>query len=188
IVMVGGHATNVGVIGHLFGPGDLIVHDSLAHDSIMGGARLSGARRRPFPHSDPAALDALLGQARGDFKKVLIAVEGTYSMDGDPPPLDELIRIKKKHKAMMLVDEAHSFGVVGATGRGVGEHFGVDRRDVDLWMGTLSKTLASCGGYIAGSRAAVGYIKYKTPAFVCFLGISTANAAHGRPSLGDAHS
>jgi len=183
IVMVGGHATNVGVIGHLFGPGDLILHDSLAHDSIMGGARLSGARRRPFPHSDPGALDALLKQVRRDFKKVLIAVEGTYSMDGDIPPLDELVRIKKKHRAMMLVDEAHSFGVVGATGRGVGEHFGVDRRDVELWMGTLSKTLASCGGYIAGSRATVEYLKYTTPAFVYSVGISPPNAASALAAL-----
>ena len=189
IVMVGGHATNVGVIGHLFGPGDLIVHDALAHDSILGGAKLSGARRRPFAHNDPEALDALLTQSRRDFKKVLIAVEGTYSMDGDIPPLDEFIRVKKKHKAMMLVDEAHSFGVVGATGRGVGELFGVDRRDVELWMGTLSKSLASCGGYIAGSRAAVEYLKYTTPAFVYSVGISPPNAAAALAALRklDAH-
>ena len=183
IVMVGGHATNVGVIGHLFGPGDLIVHDSLAHDSILGGAKLSGARRRPFPHNDPEALDALLTQSRREFKKVLVAVEGTYSMDGDIPPLDEFVRVKKKHKAMLLVDEAHSFGVVGATGRGIGELYGIDRRDVELWMGTLSKTLASCGGYIAGSRAAVEYLKYTTPAFVYSVGISPPNAAAALAAL-----
>ncbi|HEY3020478.1 MAG TPA: aminotransferase class I/II-fold pyridoxal phosphate-dependent enzyme, partial [Solirubrobacteraceae bacterium] len=183
IVMVGGHATNVGVVGHMFGPGDLIVHDSLAHDSILGGARLSGARRRPFPHNDPEALDAILRDARRDFKKVLIAVEGTYSMDGDMPPLPELIRIKRKHRAMMLVDEAHSLGVVGATGRGVGEHFGVDRRDVEMWMGTLSKSLASCGGYIAGSHALAEYLKYTMPGFVYSVGISPPNAASALAAL-----
>lgn len=177
IVMVGGHATNVGVIGHLVGPGDLIIHDSLAHDSILGGARLSGARRRAFPHNDWAALDRTLREVRSQFKKVLIAIEGTYSMDGDIPELDRFIEIKRRHHAMLFVDEAHSLGVLGRTGRGIGEHFEVDRRDVDAWMGTLSKTLASCGGYIAGSRALVEYLKYTAPAFVYSVGISPANAA-----------
>src|SRR5262249_3275270 len=105
IVMVGGHGTNVGVIGHLLGPGDLIIHDALAHDSIMGGAKLSGAKRRPFPHNDWEALDRMLGEIRHQYKKVLIAIEGTYSMDGDVPRLDKFIEVKKRHKALMLVDE-----------------------------------------------------------------------------------
>lgn len=183
IVMVGGHATNVGVIGHLVGPGDLIIHDSLAHDSILGGARLSGARRRAFPHNDWAALDKTLGEVRGQFKKVLIAIEGTYSMDGDIPQLDRFIDIKQRHHAMLFVDEAHSLGVLGRTGRGIGEHFAVDRSAVDAWMGTLSKTLASCGGYIAGSRALVEYLKYTAPAFVYSVGISPANAAAALAAL-----
>ncbi len=183
IVMVGGHATNVGVIGHLVGPGDLIIHDSLAHDSILGGARLSGARRRAFPHNDWAALDRTLSEVRSQFKKVLIAIEGTYSMDGDIPELDRFIEIKRRHHAMLFVDEAHSLGVLGRTGRGIGEHFQVDRSDVDAWMGTLSKTLASCGGYIAGSRALVEYLKYTAPAFVYSVGISPANAAAALAAL-----
>ena len=146
IALVSGHATNVSVLGHLLGPEDLIVHDALAHDSILGGARLSGARRRPFAHNDMDALEDILATTRPEARRVLIAVEGVYSMDGDLAPLDRLIELKRKYKAILLVDEAHSLGVVGRTGRGIGEHYRVDRGDVDLWMGTLSKSLASCGG------------------------------------------
>jgi 8-amino-7-oxononanoate synthase len=183
IVMVGGHATNVSVIGHMFGPQDLIVHDSLAHDSILAGIKLSGARRRPFPHNDYEALDQMLRQIRGGVRRVLIAVEGVYSMDGDIAPLDKMIEVKKRHNALMLVDEAHSLGVLGKTGAGVGEHFNVNRSDVELWMGTLSKSLASCGGYIAGSSALAQYLKYTNPGFVYSVGISPANAAAALAAL-----
>ncbi len=177
IVLVSGHATNVTVIGHVVGAGDLIVHDALAHDSIIQGAKLSGAKRRPFPHNDFEALDRMLSSLRPHYRRVLVCIEGTYSMDGDIPDLPRAIEVKKKHKAMLLVDEAHSAGVVGPTGRGVGEYFGVDRADVDLWMGTLSKSFASCGGYIAGTHALVEYLKYTTPGFVYSVGISPPNAA-----------
>ena len=183
IVMVGGHATNVSVIGHLFGPQDLVIHDSLAHDSILGGIRLSGAKRRPFPHNDVGALEQILRQSRGSARRVLIAVEGVYSMDGDVPPLAEIVEIKRRHNALLLVDEAHSLGVLGATGRGVGEHCGIQRDDVELWMGTLSKALASCGGYIAGSAELVRYLKYSNPGFVYSVGISPANAAAALAAL-----
>jgi 8-amino-7-oxononanoate synthase len=183
LVFVGGHATNVTVIGHLFGPDDLIVHDALAHDSILGGARLSGARRRPFPHNNLEALNNILTELRPGARRVLIAVEGAYSMDGDLAPLDRLLELKKRHRALLLVDEAHSLGVLGRTGRGAGEHFGVPRGDVDLWMGTLSKSLASCGGYIAGSRGLVEYLKYTAPGFVYSVGISPANAAAALAAL-----
>ena len=183
LVLVGGHATNVSVLGHLLGPQDMIVHDSLAHDSILGGARLSGARRRPFPHNDIAALDRLLTEHRSRARRVIIAVEGVYSMDGDVAPLAELIALKKKHKALLYVDEAHSLGVIGATGRGIGEHAEIDRRDVDLWMGTLSKSLASCGGYIAGSQTLIDFLKYSLPGFVYSVGIPPASAAAALASL-----
>ncbi|SMD20427.1 type I polyketide synthase [Kibdelosporangium aridum] len=175
--LVSGHATNVTVIGHLFGPGDLIVHDALAHDSILQGCKLSGATRRPFPHNDIAALEELLTRIRSQFRRVLIVVEGVYSMDGDIPDLPELIRVKKKHGALLMIDEAHSIGVLGATGGGIGEYFGVDRADVDLWMGTLSKAFASCGGYIGGSHAVIDYLKYTLPGFVYSAGMTPANAA-----------
>jgi 8-amino-7-oxononanoate synthase len=177
IVLVSGHATNVTVIGHIVGAGDLIVHDALAHDSIIGGAKLSGAKRRPFPHNDWEALDRMLTNLRPHYRRVLICIEGTYSMDGDIPDLPRFIEIKKRHKALLLVDEAHSAGVVGDTGRGVGEYFHVNRADVDMWMGTLSKSFASCGGYIAGSKALVEYLKYTTPGFVYSVGIAPPNAA-----------
>ena len=183
IVMVSGHATNVSVIGHMFGPQDLIVHDSLAHDSIVAGIRLSGAKRRAFAHNDADALDQILRQTRDQFRRVLITIEGVYSMDGDIAPLDRIIEIKKRHNAMLLVDEAHSLGVLGATGGGIGEHFNVNRDDVEMWMGTLSKSLASCGGYIAGSAKLVQYLKYSNPGFVYSVGISPANAGAALAAL-----
>src|SRR5205814_1592448 len=183
VVMVSGHGVFVTVIGHMVGDGDLILHDSLAHDCIMGGAKLSGAKRRPFPHNDWQNLEKQLQQLRPHYRRVLIAVEGVYSMDGDICPLPKYIELKKKYGALLLVDEAHSIGVLGATGRGVGEHFHVERNDVDLWMGTLSKSLASCGGYVAGSKTLVQYLKYTAPGFIYSVGISPANAAAALESL-----
>jgi len=183
IIFVSGHATNVTTIGHLFGPEDLIVHDVLAHNSIVQGAQLSGATRRVFAHNDWQAMDALLGEVRHRYRRVLIAIEGVYSMDGDYPDLPRFIEIKKKHKAMMLVDEAHSLGTMGPTGRGIGEHWGIARSDVELWMGTLSKSLASCGGYIAGSAELVEYLAYTAPGFVYSVGMSPPNAAAALAAL-----
>jgi 8-amino-7-oxononanoate synthase len=177
IVFVGGHSTNETTVGHLFGPGDLILHDGLAHNSIVQGCILSGAHRRPFPHNNWQVVDKLLADLRGDYRRVLVAIEGVYSTDGDIPDLPRFIEVKKRHKAFLLVDEAHSAGVLGPHGRGIGEYFGVDPQDVDLWMGTLSKSFGSCGGYIAGCRAVVEYLKYTAPGFVYSVGISPANAA-----------
>ena len=183
IAFVSGHATNVTTIGHLLGPKDLILHDILAHNSIIQGATLSGATRRAFAHNDWQALDALLTDVRREFRRVLIAIEGVYSMDGDFPELPRFVELKKKHKTLLLVDEAHSLGTMGATGRGIGEHWSVERADVDLWMGTLSKSLASCGGYIAGSAELVEYLKYTAPGFVYSVGMSPPNAAAALAAL-----
>ncbi|MGA3067017.1 MAG: aminotransferase class I/II-fold pyridoxal phosphate-dependent enzyme [Tepidisphaeraceae bacterium] len=183
IVFVSGHATNVTTIGHLLGPEDLIVHDVLAHNSIIQGAQLSGATRRIFAHNDWLAMDTLLSEVRNRYRRVLIAIEGVYSMDGDYPDLPHFVELKKKHKALMLVDEAHSLGTMGATGRGIGEHWRIARTDVDLWMGTLSKSLASCGGYIAGSAELIEYLKYTAPGFVYSVGMSPANAAAALTAL-----
>jgi 8-amino-7-oxononanoate synthase len=183
IVFVSGHATNVTAIGHLLSPGDLIAHDMLAHNSIIQGAKLSGATTRAFTHNDWRALDAFLEHERHRYRRVLIAIEGVYSMDGDWPDLPRFIELKKKHKTLLLVDEAHSLGTMGATGRGVGEHFGVDRLDVDLWMGTLSKSLASCGGYIAGSAELVEYFRYTAPGFIYSVGLSPPVAAAALAAL-----
>jgi 8-amino-7-oxononanoate synthase len=185
VVFSAGHATNETLIGNLFGDGDLILHDALAHNSIQQGATLSGAKRRPFPHNDWRALDALLGQLRGHFKKVLVAIEGVYSMDGDFPDLPRFVELREKHRFLLMVDEAHSMGVMGKTGRGIGEHFEVKRTDVDIWMGTLSKSFASCGGYVAGKQALVDLVKYTAPGFVFSAGISPANAAAARAAIAE---
>jgi 8-amino-7-oxononanoate synthase len=183
IVFAAGHATNETVIGHLFGPGDLILHDALAHNSIVQGAILSGARRRPFAHNDYEAADALLARFRRDYRRVLVAIEGTYSMDGDFPTLPEFIALRQRHKALLLVDEAHSLGTLGQRGGGIGELFDVDRREVELWMGTLSKSLGSGGGYIAGSKDLVQYLRYTAPGFVFATGISPPNTAAALAAL-----
>jgi 8-amino-7-oxononanoate synthase/acyl carrier protein len=183
IVFVGGHSTNETTIGHLFGAGDLVLHDALAHNSIIQGSLLSGARRRPFPHNDWHALDEILTEVRRDYRRVLVAIEGVYSMDGDYPDLPRFIEIKQRHKAMLLVDEAHSAGTMGPHGRGIGEHFDVDPADVELWMGTLSKSYGSCGGYIAGNKATVEYLKYTAPGFVFSVGMPPSNAAAALASL-----
>ncbi|MCA9164097.1 MAG: aminotransferase class I/II-fold pyridoxal phosphate-dependent enzyme, partial [Planctomycetales bacterium] len=183
IVLVGGHSTNETTIGHLMGPGDLIVHDSLAHNSIIQGAILSGARRRPFPHNDWRALDELLNEIRHQYRRILVVIEGVYSMDGDFPDLPKFIEVKQRHQALLMVDEAHSIGTMGQHGRGLGEHFGVDPRDVDIWMGTLSKSFGSCGGYIAGCKELVEYLKYTAPGFVYSVGLPPSNAAAALASL-----
>jgi len=183
IVFVSGHATNVTTIGYLFGPRDLVVHDELIHNSTLQGIQLAGARRLPFPHNDLSALDALLTQQRREFERVLIVVEGIYSMDGDYPELPKLIEIKRRHKTFLMVDEAHSFGVMGATGLGLKEHFGLDGDVVDIWMGTLSKTLSGCGGYIAGSHALVEHLKFLAPGFLYSVGMSPPLAAASLAAL-----
>jgi 8-amino-7-oxononanoate synthase len=177
IVFVGGHATNVTTIGHLFGSNDLILYDALSHNSILQGCFLSGASLVAFPHNDYDALEAILRDRRDRYQKVLIATEGVYSTDGDIPNLPRFIELKKRYKTLLMVDEAHSIGTIGNHGRGVSEFFGVNPGDVDLWMGTLSKSFASCGGYIAGCSALIEYLKYTAPGFVFSVGMSPPNAA-----------
>ena len=183
VVFVGGHSTNETTIGHLFGPGDLILHDGLSHNSILQGAILSGARRRPFPHNDWQECHRILKEVRHEYRRVLIVLEGVYSMVGDYPDLPKFVDIKKRHKAFMMVDEAHSIGTMGLHGRGMAEHFDINPRDVDIWMGTLSKSFGSCGGYIASSAELVNYLKYTAPGFVYSVGLSPANAAAALASI-----
>ncbi len=175
ITMAGGHATNETVIGHLVGPGDLIVHDSFAHNSIVQGAELSGARRRPFEHNNWQELNQILKKNRRDYRRVLIVIEGLYSMDGDFPELPRFVEIKDRYKAWLYVDEAHSIGTLGRTGRGIAEHFDVPRDKVECWMGTLSKTLGSSGGFVAGRRNLIEYLRYTTPGYVFAAGLPPAN-------------
>ncbi|GMG80804.1 pyridoxal phosphate-dependent aminotransferase family protein [Paralimibaculum aggregatum] len=183
VVFVSGHATNVTGIGALMGPQDLILHDALAHNSVTVGAQLSGAARLTMPHNDLDWLEDSLARRRGDFRHVLIAVEGLYSMDGDIPDLARLVEIKRRHGAWLMVDEAHSLGVLGATGRGLAEHCGVPPAAVDIWMGTLSKTLASCGGYICGQAALVRHLKARASGFVFSVALAAPLAAAATTAL-----
>jgi myxalamid-type polyketide synthase MxaB len=177
IVYVGGHATNVSTIGHLFGKQDLIICDSLCHNSIKEGCNLAGATIIDFPHNDTQALEEILNRERTKYQKVLIAIEGIYSTDGDLAPLPEIVALKQHYQTFLFVDEAHSIGVLGLSGGGIREHYHLPATDVDLWMGTLSKSFASCGGYIAGSSELIEYLKYTSPGFVFSVGMSPANTA-----------
>ena len=183
LCFVSGHATNVSTIAALMESADLVVHDELAHNSILVGAKLSGATVRPFRHNDMAALEKLLDEERGCYKNALIVVEGLYSMDGDIPDLPRLIELKQRHNAWLMVDEAHALGVLGKHGRGVHEHFDIDPSDVDIWMGTLSKALSACGGYIAGSHELIEILKFRAAGQVYSVGMSPPVAAAASAAL-----
>lgn len=178
VVFVSGYATNVSTIGYLFGPGDLILHDALIHNSVVTGAKLSGARRMPFPHNDYAALERILADNRKQHRRALIITEGVFSMDGDIAALPRLVEIKQRHQALLMVDEAHSLGVLGARGAGIAEHFDLPADAIDIWMGTLSKSLASCGGVIAGNGALIENLRFNAPGGILYsVGLSPANTA-----------
>ena len=183
IVFVSGHGTNVTAISALLGQKDLVIHDTLAHNSIVLGATLSGATRRSFPHNDVEALDRILSSCRAQYERVLIVAEGLYSMDGDCADLAALVEIKRRHGAWLMVDEAHGLGVLGDKGNGAFELFGIAPGDVDIWMGTLSKTLSSCGGYIAGCQMLVEYLKCMSGGFVYSVGLPPPMAAAALASL-----
>ncbi|WP_427047018.1 aminotransferase class I/II-fold pyridoxal phosphate-dependent enzyme [Halomonas casei] len=180
VAFVSGHATNVSTLGYLLGSKDLVLHDEYIHNSSLVGAQLSGAKRMSFSHNDPAALEALLARHRHQFERVLVVIEGLYSMDGDVPELPHFIELKQRYQAWLMVDEAHSFGVMGDTGLGLREYFDIDSRDVDIWMGTMSKSMAGCGGYIAGSKPLVEMLRYLAPGFLYSVGMPAQVAA---PSL-----
>ncbi|XP_036402760.1 serine palmitoyltransferase 3 isoform X1 [Megalops cyprinoides] len=162
-----GFATNSMNIPALVGKGSLILSDELNHTSLILGARLSGATIRVFKHNNMQSLERMLreavsaGQPRTHrpWKKILIVVEGIYSMEGSIVRLPEIVALKKKYKAYLYLDEAHSIGAVGSTGRGVTEHFGIDPSDVDVLMGTFTKSFGAAGGYIAGKKELIDYLR-----------------------------
>ena len=183
LAFVSGHATNVSVIGTLLGPEDLILCDSLIHNSVTEGAKLSGAKRIAWPHGDLESLERALRLNRARHRRALVVIEGLYGMDGDMPDLSALVKLKRRYNAWLMVDEAHSLGVLGATGRGIAEEQNAPSTDVDIWMGTLSKTLAAAGGYIAGSKELIELLKYTTPGFVYSVGLSPPVAAAARAAI-----
>ncbi len=183
VVFVSGHATNVSTLHTLLGPRDAVYHDALAHNSMIVGAVLSGAARYSYPHNDCAALENVLRQTRAKHERVVIATEGLFSMDGSIANLPELVALKRQYTCFLMVDEAHALGVLGATGRGSAEHFGMPAADVDIWMGTLSKTLCGCGGFIAGCADLVELLKFRAPGFVFSVGMPPPMAAASAKAL-----
>jgi len=177
VTLVGGHSTNTSIIPHLYGEKDIIFYDSLVHDSIQQGIKASGAVRHAYGHNDLAVLKAGLTARRHRFRRALIVTEGLFSMDGDIPPLADLVELKSAFGAHLMVDEAHSIGVLGPRGGGICDETGVSPDDVDILMGTLSKSLASCGGYIAGHREFIRYLQYSLSAVVFSAGMTPANTA-----------
>jgi 8-amino-7-oxononanoate synthase len=172
LVFVSGYLTNVTVISHLMGRNDAVLYDSAAHNSILTGARLSGAHLVSFAHGDWDALERTLASSRSEFRRGLLIGEGVYSMDGTVFNLASALSAKQRHDLLLMVDEAHSLGTIGRTGRGICEYYDVHPRAVDIHMGTLSKTLAGCGGYIAGDRGLIEYLRYLAPGFIFSVGLS----------------
>ncbi|MBR4741392.1 MAG: aminotransferase class I/II-fold pyridoxal phosphate-dependent enzyme [Desulfovibrio sp.] len=183
LVFVSGHGTNVSTLQCLFGSHDVIFSDQCCHNSLLLGASASGAARFTFPNNDIHSLRGLLRKHRAQFKRALIVTEGLFGMDGCLAPLPELVALKQEFGCFLMVDEAHSIGVVGKTGRGVSEHFKVATTDVDIWMGTLSKTFCGCGGFIAGSHVLIEILKYSAPGFVYSVGMPPLLAAVSRKAL-----
>jgi 8-amino-7-oxononanoate synthase len=165
IVFTTGYQANLGTIGTILEPGDTVICDSGDHASILDGCRLSGARLRPFRHNRMDKLEQMLERAGGDGGGVLVVVDGVFSMEGDVAPLDEIVELCGRHGARLLVDEAHGVGVLGERGTGACELFGLADR-VDLRMGTFSKSLASCGGFIAGPADVVEFLRIAARAFL----------------------
>jgi 8-amino-7-oxononanoate synthase len=165
IVFTTGHQANVGTLGTLLGPGDTVVVDSADHASILDGCLLSRAKLRPFRHNRLEKLEKMLERSEGDGGGVLVVVDGVFSMEGDIAPLQEITELCSRHGARLMVDEAHGAGVLGARGAGVSELLGVSDA-VDLRMGTFSKSLASCGGFIAGPSEVIEYLRIASRAFL----------------------
>jgi len=165
LVFSTGHQANVGTLGTLLGPADTVIVDSADHASILDGCLLSRAKLRPFRHNRLDKLEKALDRAAGDSGGVLVVVDGVFSMEGDIAPLAEICDLCQRHGARLMVDEAHGAGVLGAHGGGTAELLGVADR-VDLRMGTFSKSLASCGGYVAGPAEVIDYLRIYSRAFL----------------------
>jgi 8-amino-7-oxononanoate synthase len=165
LVFTTGHQANVGTLGTILGPADTVVADSGDHASILDGCLLSRAKLRPFRHNRLDKLERMLERAVNDGGGVLVVVDGVFSMEGDVPPLPEICDLCDRFGARLMVDEAHGTGVLGARGAGASEHFGVEDR-VDLRMGTFSKSLASCGGFLAGPADVIEFLRIQSRAFL----------------------
>jgi 8-amino-7-oxononanoate synthase len=165
LVFTTGHQANVGTLGTILAPGDTVIADSGDHASILDGCLLSRAKLRPFRHNRLEKLEKQLQRAQGDGGGILVVLDGVFSMEGDVAPLPDVVELCGRYGARLMVDEAHGAGVLGARGAGAAEHFGVEDR-VDLRMGTFSKSLASCGGFIAGPEDVVDFLRVSSRSFI----------------------
>jgi 8-amino-7-oxononanoate synthase len=165
LVFTTGYLANTGTIGTLLGPGDTVICDSGDHASILDAVMMSRARIRPFRHNRLDKLESMLQRAEGDGGGVLVVVDGVFSMEGDVAPLPDIVALCREHGARLMVDEAHGVGVLGARGAGACELFDVEG-DVDLRMGTFSKSLASCGGFIAGPADVIDFLRVQSRSFM----------------------
>jgi 8-amino-7-oxononanoate synthase len=165
IVFTTGYQANVGCLSTLLAPGDTVICDSGDHASIMDGVMMSHAKLRPFRHNRLDKLDQMLERAANDGGGVLVVVDGVYSMEGDVCDLPPIVELCQKHGARLMVDEAHGVGVLGARGAGACEAFGLEDQ-IDLRMGTFSKSLASCGGFIAGPADVIEFLRIQSRAFL----------------------
>jgi 8-amino-7-oxononanoate synthase len=165
LVFTTGHQANVGTLGTLLDARDTAIVDSADHASILDGVLLSKAKMRPFRHNRLDKLERALQRAQSDGGGVLVVVDGVFSMEGDVAPLVDIVELCERHGARLMVDEAHGAGVLGARGAGACELLGVERR-VDLRMGTFSKSLAACGGFIAGPAEVIDYLRISSRAFL----------------------
>jgi 8-amino-7-oxononanoate synthase len=173
-----GYDANIAAITSLFGPSDWAILDQYAHQSIHDGCRMAGCETRRFRHNDLDDLERRLRQARSrGAQRILVAVDAVFSMDGDQTPLAELIEIKRRHGAFLLVDEAHSIGAIGATGRGICEAQDVDPAGIDIATGSLSKGIPSSGGFVAGARGLKIYIQHGSAPYIFSAAMTPANAA-----------
>ncbi len=166
IVFTTGYQANVGCVATLLGPGDTVIVDSGDHASIMDAVMMSRARIRPFRHNKLDKLEKMLERSADDGGGVLVVVDGVFSMEGDLAPVPDIVALCREHGARLLVDEAHGVGVLGATGTGACEAFGLRPDEVDLRMGTFSKSLASCGGFIAGPAEVIDFLRVQARAFM----------------------
>jgi 8-amino-7-oxononanoate synthase len=165
IVFTTGHQANVGTLGTLLGPGDTVIVDSGDHASILDGVLLSKAKMRPFRHNRMDKLERALARAEQDGGGVLVVVDGVFSMEGDVAPLVDITELCARYGARLMVDEAHGAGVLGARGAGTAELLGIEDH-VDLRMGTFSKSLAACGGFVAGPAEVIEYLRISSRAFL----------------------
>ena len=165
LVFTTGYLANTGAIGTLLGPGDTVICDSGDHASILDAVSMSRARIRPFRHNRLDKLEAMLKRAETDGGGVLVVVDGVFSMEGDLSPLPDIVALCREHGARLMVDEAHGVGVLGARGAGACELYGVED-EVDLRMGTFSKSLASCGGFIAGPADVIDFLRVQSRSFM----------------------